>query len=968
MRTIYTIIIALFMVCNAYSQVYYEKDFNSDPTQQAPSGMRVIDRDGNTNYYSFMRAAWVVFQDANIGVASNAAVTSSRYNPAGTSDDWMITPKISIGDNAAIVWDALNFSPTSPEGYRVLISTTGDNWTDFTKVVFSILAESSTWISRSVNLAAEGYANQDIYIAFHNNTARGNALFIDNLKVFTPEFSYDAGVIAMTLQDYYPLENAPFNITGTIQNFGSETITSFDLNYTVNDGSVTTTQITGENIGFYQTYDFSIPDWTPTKSGSKTVKVWASNINGNSDEDPSNDAFSQQTLIYTQADVYSRKPLLEVFTSSTCGPCRPGNENMKRITDVNPGEYVEIKYQMTWPGAGDPYFNADGVTRRGYYSVNSIPRMEIDGGWDANAQLFTQALLDQYQSVPSFVDIDLQYEINGRQVDVAATVNSKADFTNSDNRLFIAVLERHTTRNVRTNGETDFYNIEQKMIPDGNGYTLGALTACSSVEYTQSYTFPSSFRNVEEYTDLYVIAWVQNYSTKEVYNATIGEEGIKPPVLLEYDASVASIDIVDELNIIDGPFDITGSMTNLGAATITSMNINYSIDGGAAISARITGLNIATDESYEYTHPDPWTPADRGLYEIEVWASNINGFDDEKTCNDAQTTTVTILKSFEYDASVTGIDLDDELDLDNGPFDITCSLTNLGATTITYVNLNYSINGGSAVQASMTGLNIPTGQTFDCTHSIPWAPEGAGTFEIKVWASDINGNDDEKTGNDAKTTTVTILKAFDYDAGVTSVDFGGVKKWQDAPFDISGSLTNFGKQTITELDINYSIDGSDPVTAALTDLNIAQLETYTFTHPEQWMPIENGSTKIKVWVSNINGQPDENLANDTTGVTVLIIGDRVDVPMSLTANDIGKIFPNPAGDAAVVPYNLENSANVRIQLIDMAGQLVYSIDEGTKLEGLHTSEIDVTSLAAGNYMLKLQIGESVFSEKLVIKR
>jgi hypothetical protein len=36
---------------------------------------------------------------------------------------------------------------------------------------------------------------------------------------------------------------------------------------------------------------------------------------------------------------------------------------MEAVFDDNPGEHNSIKYQMSWPGTGDPYYFSEGGDR-----------------------------------------------------------------------------------------------------------------------------------------------------------------------------------------------------------------------------------------------------------------------------------------------------------------------------------------------------------------------------------------------------------------------------------------------------------------------------------------------------------------------------------------------------------------------------------------------------------------------------
>ncbi len=501
-----------FTFLNAVT-VYHSVDFN---TGIMPSDMTIVDNDGLTPYYTFMKAAWQPYIDPNF--SSYVAVSSSRYNPPGQSDDWMITPAINIGDNTVLEWEAFAFESGRADGYEVRLSTEGTDISTFTKVLFSIPAELTSWQKRFVNLKEQGYSNQKVYIAFRNNSNNKNALFVDNIKVFTPD-SYDLTTTNINISKWYPIQDAPINITGTIFNYGTVTINSFDLNYSDNEEDPVIIKLSDLNIPMMTAYNFSF-NWTPTTLDKHTLKVWGTNINGQNDQNNANDKMTVSTFIYDKNKARQRKPCLEVFTSSTCGPCRYGNANVQSIIANNQGKYTKINYQMNWPGNGDPYYTAEGGARRTYYGINAVPWMQIDGGWNQNSQVFTQQILDSYSSVPSFVTIDATYNITGETVTVNAKVTPTMDFT-SEMRLYVAVIENTTYKNKANNGETEFHDVMKKMLPSSNGTRITSLTADVPFDVDLSYTFKNSgsdaaFYTVEEFSDLSVVLFLQNYSTKEI--------------------------------------------------------------------------------------------------------------------------------------------------------------------------------------------------------------------------------------------------------------------------------------------------------------------------------------------------------------------------------------------------------------------------------------------------------------------
>ena len=247
----------------------------------------------------------------------------------------------------------------------------------------------------------------------------------------------------------------------------------------------------------------------------------------------SNDALNGEEQNGTSATT-TRHALFETFTSSTCPPCNSANANMEIIFNNNIGDHVSVKYQVDFPGSGDPYFTGDANVRRGYYNINSVPTVMIDGGWKGNGNSLTQAIYDQYKNVPSVVDLSAVYSVNGQTVCVDVDINPLADVNETNIKLFVAVKEKRTVNNVKTNGETEFFDVMKILLPDWTGKTINPMVTGQTQSYSFCWTFKGNYRlpnnasdrinnatehSVEDFNDIVVAVWLQKKNTKEVYQA-----------------------------------------------------------------------------------------------------------------------------------------------------------------------------------------------------------------------------------------------------------------------------------------------------------------------------------------------------------------------------------------------------------------------------------------------------------------
>jgi len=486
--------------------------------------------------FSFNGNAVTSYKASSSGVVTFS--TSATTAPSYTSS---ALPSASIPNNSVCVWgiegtggndnivtQTFGTAPNRQHWIFFASYTKGNAWTYWSVVLeettnkIYIVDQRHASTVNGISAGIQIDASTAYTVAGSPNLASaagGDATPTDNVYYeFIPgtQPQYDLSATSQSVSAFLNFSNAPFNITGELTNYGSAAVTSFDLNYTVNGGSPVTAPITA-NLASYGSYNFTHPTaWNPSATGTYNIEVWATNINGNPDENTANDRINFTVNVVDNFAV--RQTLMEVFTSSTCPPCRPGNENMDLNVVPNITDYTIVKYQQDFPGAGDPYVTPEAVNRRGYYGINSIPRMEIDGQWDQNAASLTVPIFNQFQAIPAFLDFTInKAEVANSTVDIDYDVNILEDYPAGNYRVQTVVVENRTTGNVANNGETEFFYVMMDMMPDENGSPISGLTKGNTINITETADLASSF--VEEFYDLKVVVWVENTQTKEVMNS-----------------------------------------------------------------------------------------------------------------------------------------------------------------------------------------------------------------------------------------------------------------------------------------------------------------------------------------------------------------------------------------------------------------------------------------------------------------
>lgn len=261
-----------------------------------PADWTVLDLDGQQPFEAIKnppvsaKAGWQSHVDFN-NPHNRLLISPSWYEDSTVrSDDWLISPRISLGSNPCLSWYAYSQDKYFPESYEVRISLTSPTPDSAgflaNPPVMVVAGEANEFTYRSVGLAE--YANQEVYIAFRHTSKDKFVLALDDIRV-----SEVKKVDLMTFDLITPVggvgEELP--IKGAILNLGSDTLdidSTLQIFYSINGGLplsmvVRDTMSLAPNDSIQFTHD-SI--WVPTEEAVYLLCVWAS---GFPDENISND-------------------------------------------------------------------------------------------------------------------------------------------------------------------------------------------------------------------------------------------------------------------------------------------------------------------------------------------------------------------------------------------------------------------------------------------------------------------------------------------------------------------------------------------------------------------------------------------------------------------------------------------------------------------------------------------------------
>jgi hypothetical protein len=80
------------------------------------------------------------------------------------------------------------------------------------------------------------------------------------------------------------------------------------------------------------------------------------------------------------------------------------------------------------------------------------------------------------------------------------------------------------------------------------------------------------------------------------------------------------------------------------------------------------------------------------------------------------------------------------------------------------------------------------------------------------------------------------------------------------------------------------------------------------------------------------------------------------------------VYPNPATSITNVNYTLASEAVVTIEVINMLGERVVSMNKGTQQAGTYNNQIDFSNLNAGIYMVNFNVDGVVSTTRLTVAK
>jgi hypothetical protein len=226
------------------------------------------------------------------------------------------------------------------------------------------------------------------------------------------------------------------------------------------------------------------------------------------------------TAVFGQAKRYA---LLEHFTNTLCSTCASQNPGLFSTISVetNP-DLHHISYHWQVPYATCIYYQtnpAPQTERANYYNIPGSPRVTLNGAAHTGTPYITPPII-QAAATTSPISVKVSETVGtiGASRTVTVKIKSVGSIPSGNHKLYVAVVEKKTNY-ASPNGETVHYNVFRKFLTNSSGNDIG-LTA------NEQSIFFDYIPDLGTSAQLYVVAWVQNATTKEVLNSGTRFDGV----------------------------------------------------------------------------------------------------------------------------------------------------------------------------------------------------------------------------------------------------------------------------------------------------------------------------------------------------------------------------------------------------------------------------------------------------------
>ena len=433
----------------------------------------------------------------------------------------LVSPAINLTGVSEMIVSFKAFLDNYANSHKMGVATTSDNgitWNIAWQNTYSDSNKGQHSIVETISTADMGKEDVKFCIFFEGISGNISGWYFDDIEIYTLD-KLNIGIMSTDIPEIAgTTDNA---ISFTVKNTGEETVTSFSASYKIDDME-TVTQNFETKIEPLQEAQITFEEKVDLLPGSHNLTISILDVNGKEDVTTDNVKTSEINIAISTAE---SRPMIEHFSSPTCGPCVAVNEQMVLLTEKHHDQYTYTKYPFNGPSSGDPYYTDECKARKTYYNVNAVPTLFLNGDFYGNTFIIEQDF-EKALNTPSYIDIRGAFNVNENDSTINISVDIMPFVNLYKKRVYVSVNEKTTTGNASYNGETEFHHIMMKMFPDAEGTEIDLKAG-----ELQHFEFSCDMNetNMEELNDLEVAIWIQDYLDYIIYNSRYAYEYTSHP-------------------------------------------------------------------------------------------------------------------------------------------------------------------------------------------------------------------------------------------------------------------------------------------------------------------------------------------------------------------------------------------------------------------------------------------------------
>lgn len=215
-----------------------------------------------------------------------------------------------------------------------------------------------------------------------------------------------------------------------------------------------------------------------------------------------------------QAQGAKKYVLIEHFTNTRCGICGSQNPSFFNTINVESNKDIHhISIHPSIPYSTCVFYQANTIeqdARATFYNLPGTPRASLNGASLVGVSGITASTITEATTGTSPLQVVVT-ETTGNTRTAAIKLKTAGTIPSGSYKLYAAIVERKVSYSA-PNGEATHHNVFRKHLINGQDVTLAANG--SEVSVNANYTIDAAWK-----TEVYVVAYVQNTSTKAILNS-----------------------------------------------------------------------------------------------------------------------------------------------------------------------------------------------------------------------------------------------------------------------------------------------------------------------------------------------------------------------------------------------------------------------------------------------------------------